>query len=78
MVHEPGRQRQDQDSRTRCLVSSWSPNGKKIAFVSPRADESANTPDIYVMNPDGTGQERVTNTVAYGPEYQPSPFTKSS
>lgn len=35
---------------------AWSPNGKQVAFAS---DEAGNF-DIYVMNPDGTGQFQLT------------------
>jgi Tol biopolymer transport system component/predicted Ser/Thr protein kinase len=36
---------------------AWSPDGSKVAFVSERDG----TPNIYVMNPDGTGTVRLTN-----------------
>ena len=40
---------------------SWSPDGKKIAFVSdPRPEHRL--PEIYVMNADGTNQTRLTHT----------------
>ena len=35
------------------LFTSWSPDGKKIAFMSQY--------EIYVMNADGTDQTRLTN-----------------
>jgi Tol biopolymer transport system component len=43
----------------------WSPDGSKIAFVAER-DRSQESPElvnneIYVMNPDGSGQTRLTN-----------------
>ena len=34
----------------------------RIAFVSTRGG----TPDLYVMNSDGSGQRRLTNTSGYG------------
>jgi Tol biopolymer transport system component len=37
---------------------AWSPNGKRIAFHSLR---NFNHPQIYVMNADGSGVERLTN-----------------
>jgi Tol biopolymer transport system component len=37
---------------------AWSPDGRKIAFSSARDG----TPHIFVMNADGTGTVRVTNT----------------
>ena len=39
---------------------SWSPDGTKIAFVSPHAGSN----DVYVMNADGTGVVQLTHTVA--------------
>jgi TolB protein len=36
---------------------AFSPDGKKIAFASDRDGNS----EIYVMNPDGTGQINLTN-----------------
>ncbi len=35
---------------------AWSPDGRKIAFVSNRGG----TYEVYVMNPDGSGQQRLT------------------
>ena len=39
----------------------YSPNGAKIVFQSTRDGQ----PEIYVMNPDGTGQTRLTNNPAW-------------
>jgi Tol biopolymer transport system component len=39
----------------------WSPDGTKIAFISNR--DGNPTPDIYVMNADGTNQTRTNNPV---------------
>jgi len=49
---------------------AWSPNGKKIAFVSNRAGNN----EIYVMNADGTGITRLTNNAASdeAPAWSPS------
>jgi TolB protein len=38
------------------IVSSWSPDGSRIAFSSNRDGH----PEIYLMNPDGSKQVRVT------------------
>ncbi len=35
---------------------TWSPNGRQIAFVSDRAGSA----EVYVMNADGSGQQRLT------------------
>jgi dipeptidyl aminopeptidase/acylaminoacyl peptidase len=49
---------------------AWSPDGKKIAFI--RAVVGF---DVHLMNPDGTGRIRVTNTAAdeYQVDWQPLP-----
>jgi len=54
---------------------SWSPDGTKIAFLSERGDyldevpddfkminHNYNQVDIYIINSDGTGMQRITNT----------------
>jgi len=48
---------------------SWSPDGSKIVFMSDRAGAEF---DIYVMNPDGSGVERLTNGATnWFPQYSP-------
>ena len=37
-------------------VPAWSPDGRKIAFVSKRGGNA----EIYVMNTDGSGQRNLT------------------
>jgi len=46
----------------------WSPDGSKIIFVSDRDGYN----EVYTMNPDGTDQRRLTNTVAkdYCPDWR--------
>ena len=39
---------------------AWSPDGTKIAFSSVR--DGLSNEDIFVINPDGTGQRRFTNS----------------
>ena len=38
----------------------WSPDGRRIAFVSERDGN----PEIYVMNTDGSGQRKLTRSPA--------------
>jgi hypothetical protein len=47
----------------------WSPDGKRIVFVSSRDGNL----ELYVMNRDGSGQTRITNTAASesGPTWSP-------
>ena len=40
---------------------TWSPDGRKLAFVSDREGNS----DVYVMNADGSGQRSLTRNPAY-------------
>ena len=51
---------------------SWSPDGKQIVFVSDReSTKDKVSRQIYIMNADGTGQTKITNTAATneGPEW---------
>ena len=43
--------------------SSWSPDGRWIAFASARGASPDNPNDVYAMNPSGGDVRRVTNTV---------------
>ncbi len=55
----------------------WSPDGRSVAFVSDRDDpdpnDDVNNWGIYVMNVDGSGQTRLTDssTSASGPDWSP-------
>jgi len=46
------------------IYPSWSPDGRKIAFMRDDASVTnrGSHEDIYVMNADGTGQKRLTDT----------------
>jgi Tol biopolymer transport system component len=46
------------DGTTYDFSPAWSPDGSKIAFITNRDGNN----EIYTMNPDGTGQTRLTNT----------------
>jgi Tol biopolymer transport system component len=56
---------------------AWSPDGSKIAFqrVDPESPEGTlgHTPEVYVMNADGSGQTNLTNNPAIDvdPDWQP-------
>jgi TolB protein len=53
------------------MAPDWSPDGKKIAFVSLPNPPSENS-DIYVMNADGSNQTRLTHTgTASEPNWSP-------
>ncbi|MFW6202456.1 MAG: TolB family protein, partial [Gemmatimonadota bacterium] len=41
----------------------WSPDGTRIAFTS-RVDEAGETPEIFVMNADGTGRTNISDDPA--------------
>ena len=56
----------------------WSPDGRKIAFVSKRYGYA----DIYVMNGDESGQRNLTRTPGHGrresqPVWSPAPEVES-
>jgi tricorn protease-like protein len=46
--------------------ASWSPDGRRIAFLSWRDGPN---PDVFVMNADGSDQHNLTHT--YGSEHDP-------
>ncbi|VVB78549.1 Protein TolB [uncultured archaeon] len=52
---------------------SWSPDGKKIAFVSDRED---NRVEIYTMNPDGTEVKRLTKSKGFVSNFSWLPLLK--
>jgi TolB protein len=56
-------------NRASDLSPSWSPDGKRIAFVSDRAG----TPQIYVMDRDGSDVRRLTFNGSYNtaPDWSP-------
>jgi TolB protein len=51
---------------------AWSPDGTKIAYSKLTGDPFAS---IYVMNPDGTGQRKLTSSTRFEefPDWQPIP-----
>ena len=48
----------------------WSPDGRSILFTSER-DHPDHYTDIYVMRPDGSGVQRLTDARAYTPAWSP-------
>ena len=66
MDTDGGNQRRLTDNRGRDFSPSWSPNGKRIAFMSDRdghvhAKHGWSTYEIYVMDADGGNQQNITN-----------------
>jgi len=57
---------------------AWSPDGSKIAFerVDPESPEGTlgHTPEVYVMNADGSGQTNLTNNPAIDLDADWQPF----
>ena len=49
----------------------WSPDGKKIAFVGGGDDSKDPRTGIFVVNPDGTGQRRVSAAEGRSPVWSP-------
>ena len=65
-------------ARSRSLAAanfapSWHPDGKRLIFASNVADQKGRDFDIYLVNVDGTGLERVTynNTFDGFPMFSP-------
>jgi tol-pal system beta propeller repeat protein TolB len=48
-------------------VSSWSPNGKSVAFSVREGEEQG----VYIRNPDGVNEFRLTDTPDYDPIWSP-------
>lgn len=49
---------------------AWSPDGRRIAFTSDRDNRAG--ADVYVMNADGTGLERLTTDLSnWAPQFSP-------
>ena len=66
MDTDGGNQRRLTNNRGRDFSPSWSPNGKRIAFMSDRdghvhAKHGWSTYEIYVMDADGGNQQNITN-----------------
>jgi hypothetical protein len=48
----------------------WSPDGTRVAFLRTQSDQS---PDLYVVNADGSGEANLTNDAAWNADPQWSP-----
>jgi Tol biopolymer transport system component len=54
----------------RDLAPAWSPDSKRLAFTSDRDARAA--ADVYVMNADGSGVDRMTSDMAnWAPQFSP-------
>ena len=52
------------------MAPAWSPDGRRIAFTSDRDNRAS--ADVYIMNADGSGVERLTDTLAHwAPQFAP-------
>ena len=56
LTHDPAK-----DFNANDYNPAWSPDKKKIAFISDRGGNSSGNTDIFVMNQDGSDQTRLTN-----------------
>ena len=69
-----------ESGRTRWLTSNrwenndpeWSPDGRRIVFKSTRDTEEGGREQIYVINIDGSGLERLTRTEGWVSDHDPS------
>jgi len=52
------------------ILASWSPDGKRIAFLDRESDH---TTCIYLVNPDGTGLTRLVSDAKHDDDYQYPP-----
>ncbi len=55
------------------VYPAWSPDGKKIAFISWRDASTSDGTDVYVMDSDGSNQVKLTNNPAFDwhPDWSP-------
>jgi Tol biopolymer transport system component len=70
--------------RTTEGAPAWSPDGKRIAFVRYTGPDELPTANVYVMNPNGTGETKLTSAGTSGTALSWSPdgtkiaFTRSN
>ena len=72
MDADGGNQQRLTENRSYDWSSSWSPNGKRIAFASDRKGDLENY-EIYVMDADGNNQQKLTENRVYddSPSWSP-------
>jgi len=56
-----------------CVCADWSPDGSKIAYEAGGTHPFTLTPELWVMNADGTGRVRLTHNavVDENPDWSP-------
>ena len=50
----------------------WSPDGSRIVFKSTRHTNESGKDEIYVMDPDGSNERRLTNVTGWQSDHDPS------
>jgi Tol biopolymer transport system component len=73
----PGRQKISNDIHIGACCSEWSPDSKRIVYISEMDNDSTQQiigADLYIVNIDGSGRTQITNTpneIELDPEWSP-------